>query len=182
MAINLYGKMGSLGDDEESRGEEEEIISIPSHAFDLIIADECNRGYTSKETNVWWNVLNHFDTAKVGLTATPASHTVAYFGKPIFNYPLQTAIDEGWLVDYDAVAINSEMLMNGAFLKEGEQVGMIDTETGREQIDQLRMNGSLLHPKLKKKSQRPILTKKSLKNSKDTQMSLKMKEEDFRKR
>jgi type I restriction enzyme R subunit len=53
MAINLYGKMGSLGDDEESRGEEEEIISIPSHAFDLIIADECNRGYTSKETNVW---------------------------------------------------------------------------------------------------------------------------------
>ena len=74
------------------------------------------------------------------------------------------------------------MLMNGAFLKEGEQVGMIDTETGREQIDQLRMNGSLLHPKLKKKSQRPILTKKSLKNSKDTQISLKMKEEDFRKR
>jgi len=136
MAINLYGKMGAFGDDEESE-DDVETLSIPSHTFDLIIADECHRGYTSKETNVWRNVLNHFDTVKVGLTATPASHTVAYFNKPIFNYPLQQAIDEGFLVDYDAVAINSEVLMNGAFLKEGEQVGLIDTQTGREKIDQL---------------------------------------------
>jgi len=136
MAINLYGKMGAFGDDEES-DDDVETLSIPSHTFDLIIADECHRGYTSKETNVWRNVLNHFDTVKVGLTATPASHTVAYFNKPIFNYPLQQAIDEGFLVDYDAVAINSEVLMNGAFLKEGEQVGLIDTQTGREKIDQL---------------------------------------------
>jgi type I restriction enzyme R subunit len=137
MAINLFGKMGAFSEDEESGNENEETLSIPSHAFDLIIADECHRGYTSKETNVWRNVLNHFDAVKVGLTATPASHTVAYFGKPIFNYPLQQAIDEEYLVDYDAVAINSNVLMNGAFLKEGEQVGMIDTDTGREQIDQL---------------------------------------------
>jgi type I restriction enzyme R subunit len=136
MAINLYGKAGAFGDDEEG-DEEGDTLPIPSHAFDLIIADECHRGYTSKETNVWRNVLNHFDAIKVGLTATPASHTVAYFGKPIFNYPLQQAIEEGYLVDYDAVAINSEVLMNGAFLKEGEQVGVIDTATGREQIDQL---------------------------------------------
>jgi type I restriction enzyme R subunit len=137
MAINLYGRSAAFDDDEESSNEETEILSIPSHAFDLIIADECHRGYTSKETNVWRNVLNHFDAVKIGLTATPASHTVAYFGKPIFSYSLQQAIDEGFLVDYDAVAINSDVLMNGAFLKEGEQVGMIDTETGREQIDQL---------------------------------------------
>lgn len=138
MAINLYGKMGAFEENEENGDEEEaEKLSIPSHAFDLIIADECHRGYTSKETNVWRNVLNHFDAVKLGLTATPASHTVAYFNKPIFNYPLQQAIDEGYLVDYDAVAINSKVLMNGAFLKEGEQVGTIDTETGREQIDQL---------------------------------------------
>jgi len=95
MAINLYGKMGSFGEEEENE-DDAETLSIPSHAFDLIIADECHRGYTSKETNVWRNVLNHFDSVKVGLTATPASHTVAYFNKPIFNYPLQTAIDEGF--------------------------------------------------------------------------------------
>jgi type I restriction enzyme R subunit len=138
MAINLYGRPGAF--EVSSEGDDEgdaDRIPIPSHAFDVIIADECHRGYTSKETNVWRNVLNHFDAIKVGLTATPASHTVAYFGKPIFNYPLQQAIDEGFLVDYDAVAIDSKVLMNGAFLKEGEQVGVVDTETGREQIDQL---------------------------------------------
>lgn len=137
MAINLFGRAAAFDDDEESRTESDDRLQIPTHAFDLIIADECHRGYTSKETNVWRNVLNHFDAIKLGLTATPASHTVAYFGKAIFNYPLQDAIDEGYLVDYDAVAINSEVLMNGAFLKEGEQVGLIDTRTGREHIDLL---------------------------------------------
>ncbi|MCJ7446555.1 MAG: DEAD/DEAH box helicase family protein [Bacteroidales bacterium] len=138
MAINLYGREGAFPEGEEKEEEDDtETLSIPSHAFDLIIADECHRGYTSKETNVWRNVLNHFDAIKIGLTATPASHTVAYFGKPVFNYPLQQAIDEGFLVDYDAIAIDSKVLMNGAFLKEGEQVGIVDTETGREQIDQL---------------------------------------------
>lgn len=160
MAINLYGKMGAFGDDEESGDEEEETLSIPSHAFDLIIADECHRGYTSKETNVWRNVLNHFDAVKVGLTATPASHTVAYFNKPIFNYPLQIAIDEGYLVDYDAVAINSEVIMNGAFLKEGEQVGMIDTETGREQIDQLEDEREFTSTEIESKITAPDTTQK----------------------
>jgi type I restriction enzyme R subunit len=138
MAINLYGRAAAFGEEVEGDDESDaETLTIPSHAFDLIIADECHRGYTSKETNVWRNVLNHFDAIKVGLTATPASHTVAYFGKPIFNYPLQVAIDEGYLVDYDAVAIDSKVLMNGAFLKEGEQVGVVDTDTGQELIDQL---------------------------------------------
>jgi type I restriction enzyme, R subunit len=136
MAINLYGRAAAFEDDEEKE-DELERLNIPAHAFDLIIADECHRGYTSKETNIWRNVLNHFDAIKVGLTATPAFHTVAYLGNPVFSYSLEQAIDEGYLVDYDAVAINSDVLMNGAFLKEGEQVGMIDTETGRELIDQL---------------------------------------------
>lgn len=160
MAINLYGKEGAFVDDEENGDDDAEALSIPTHAFDLIIADECHRGYTSKETNVWRNVLNHFDALKVGLTATPASHTVAYFGKPIFNYPLQQAIDEGFLVDYDAVAINSEVLMNGAFLKVGEQVGMIDTQTGREQIDQLDDEREFTSTEIEKKITSPDTNQK----------------------
>lgn len=159
MAINLYGKAGAFNEDEES-DEDEDLLSIPSHAFDLIIADECHRGYTSKETNVWRNVLNHFDAIKVGLTATPASHTVGYFGKPIFNYPLQQAIDEGYLVDYDAVAINSNVLMNGAFLKEGEQVGMIDTATGREVIDQLEDERAFTSAEIEEKITAPDTNQK----------------------
>ncbi len=138
MAINLYGRAGAFEQEEEAEVDDGlDRLDIPNHAFDLIITDECHRGYTSKETNIWRNVLNHFDAVKLGLTATPASHTVAYFGNPIFSYSLQQAIEEGYLVDYDAVAVNSDVLMNGAFLKEGEQVGIIDTQTGREQIDQL---------------------------------------------
>ncbi|HWQ82736.1 MAG TPA: DEAD/DEAH box helicase family protein [Ignavibacteria bacterium] len=166
MAINLYGKAGAFDDDEETEDDEETLV-IPSHAFDLIIADECHRGYTSKETNVWRNVLNHFDAVKVGLTATPASHTVAYFKKPIFNYPLQQAIEEGYLVDYDAIAINSNVLMNGAFLKEGEQVGIIDTETGREKIDQLEDEREFTSTEIEEKITVPVTNQKIIEELKN---------------
>ena len=56
------------------------------HAFDLIIADECHRGYTAQEMSVWRNTLQHFDAIKIGLTATPAAHTMALFGEPVFRY------------------------------------------------------------------------------------------------
>ncbi len=160
MAINLYGKAGAFSEDEEVETDADELLKIPSDAFDLIIADECHRGYTSKETNVWRNVLNHFDAIKIGLTATPAFHTVAYFGKPIFSYSLEQAVEEGYLVDYDAVAINSNVLMNGAFLKEGEQVGMIDTETGKEQIDQLEDEREFSSTEIEKKITAPDTNQK----------------------
>lgn len=160
MAINLYGRAGVFEQEEEEADDGMDKISIPSEAFDLIIADECHRGYTSKETNIWRNVLNHFDAVKLGLTATPASHTVAYFGKPIFNYPLQQAIDEGFLVDYDSVAIKSEVLMNGAFLKEGEQVGIIDTQTGMELIDQLEDERVFTSTEIEEKITAPDTTRK----------------------
>jgi type I restriction enzyme R subunit len=159
MAINLYGKSGAFGDDEEN-DDDDDALPIPSHAFDLIIADECHRGYTSKETNIWRNVLNHFDCIKVGLTATPASHTVAYFGRAIFNYTLTQAIEDGYLVDYDAVAIKSDVLIKGAFLKEGEQVGIIDTKTGREQIDQLEAEREFTSTEIEEKITAPDTNQK----------------------
>ena len=53
----------------------------PDHAFDLIIADECHRGYTSKETALWRDVLEYFDSVKIGLTATPAPHAEKPLGR-----------------------------------------------------------------------------------------------------
>jgi len=41
MAFNLYGRAAAFGEDEEIE-EETEQLSIPNHAFDLIIADECH--------------------------------------------------------------------------------------------------------------------------------------------
>ena len=43
----------------------------------------------------------------------------------------------GFRVDYEAVAIKSDVRMNGAFLKAGEEVGLIDPVTGREHRDEL---------------------------------------------
>ncbi len=139
MAINLFGREGgfAFGASDPDVDEDAGKIDIPIHAFDVIIADECHRGYTSKDTNIWRSVLNHFDAVKVGLTATPASHTVAYFGMPIYRYTVEQAVLDGFLVDYEAVKIKSDVHINGIFLKEGEKVGLKDPKTGTETIDSL---------------------------------------------
>jgi type I restriction enzyme R subunit len=139
MAINLFGKGGQFGSSSDDYDDEEveNAIDIPIHAFDVIIADECHRGYTSKETNLWRSTLNHFDAIKIGLTATPAAHTVAFFGIPIYEYPFDRAVLEGHLVDYDPIPIFSNVKINGAFLKDGEMVGDIDAKSGKEQIHYL---------------------------------------------
>jgi len=97
----------------------------------VIIADECHRGYTAQEDSKWREVLNHFDGIKIGLTATPAAHTAAYFKQIVFRYDYERAVREGFLVDYDAIAIQSDITLQGVFLQEGEEVGLINTDTGQ---------------------------------------------------
>ncbi len=137
MRINLFGREGAFGSGREPGDEEPdaEALDIPIHAFDCIIADECHRGYTSAEESKWREVLDHFDGVKIGLTATPAAHTKAYFQDIVFRYGYERAVREGYLVDYDAVRIHSDVTMNGVFLKEGEEVGLKDTETGQLTFD-----------------------------------------------
>src|SRR5204863_5927144 len=117
--------------------EDAEKLDIPIHAFDLLIADECHRGYTSSELAAWRQTLDHFDAIKIGLTATPAAHTTAYFKDVVFRYEYERAVREGYLVDYDAVNIDSEVHLNGLFLSEGDQVGLVDPETGQLRLDLL---------------------------------------------
>ena len=138
MTINLFGREAIWGSgDDEIDDDAEKLPDIPIHAFDLIVADECHRGYTSSEVAVWRKTLDHFDAVKIGLTATPAAHTTAYFKDIIYRYEYDRAVREGFLVDYDIVKINSNVRMHGMFLKEGEQVAMINPKTGAETMDQL---------------------------------------------
>ncbi|HMC63872.1 MAG TPA: DEAD/DEAH box helicase family protein, partial [Gemmataceae bacterium] len=137
MAINLFGHQAAFEPGEDLDEEEGDKLDIPIHAFDLIVADECHRGYTSAELSVWRNTLDHFDALKVGLTATPAAHTKAYFNDVVYRYEYERAVREGYLVDFDAVSIKSNVRMAGVFLQEGEQIGIIDPETGTEQLDRL---------------------------------------------
>ena len=87
--------------------------------------------------SIWRNTLDHFDAIKIGLTATPAAHTMAYFENLVYRYEYERAVREGYLVDYDVVTVKSDVRMNGVFLKEGEQVDQVDPETGARQLDLL---------------------------------------------
>ena len=136
MTINLFGRDAIFAGDEEL-DEDATKLDIPIHAFDLVIADECHRGYTASEAAIWRKTLDHFDANKIGLTATPAAHTTAYFKEIVYRYEYERAVRESHLVDYDVVAVNSNVRMNGIFLKEGEQVGIVDAKSGAQQLDLL---------------------------------------------
>ena len=137
MTINLLGKASVFSCCDESVDEDAKQLDIPIHAFDLIIADECHRGYSAQEISVWRKTLDHFDAIKVGLTATPAAHTSAYFKDIVFKYGYEQAVRENYLVDYDIVEVESDVRMNGIFLHEGEMVEAIDPETGQHKMDML---------------------------------------------
>ena len=72
MAINLFGRGVAIHGKEEAGEGDDEQLDIPIHAFDLIVADECHRGYSAREMSVWRDTLGHFDALTVGLTATRA--------------------------------------------------------------------------------------------------------------
>jgi type I restriction enzyme, R subunit len=137
MAINILGRQAVPGLGDETIDDDADVLDIPIHAFDLIIADECHRGYTSQEISTWRATLEHFDAIKIGLTATPASHTTAYFNHKAFEYSYEDAVKEGYLVDYDVVNIRSNVKMTGLFLQAGENVELVNPETGLSKMDQL---------------------------------------------
>ena len=140
MRINLFGQESMFGKTEgeiEVEDEDADKLDIPINAFDVVIADECHRGYTSTEEGKWRQVLDHFDGVKVGLTATPAAHTTSYFEHIVYRYDYERAVAEGHLVDYDPVSIQSDITLKGLFLKPGEAVDKIDVETGARSFEVL---------------------------------------------
>jgi type I restriction enzyme R subunit len=165
MTINLFGWESAFPQDLDDPDYEEdtEKLDIPIHAFDVIIADECHRGYTAKETAIWRKVIDYFDAVKIGLTATPAPHSLSLFKEVIYRYTTDQAIQDGYLVDHGAVKIKSDVRMNGVFLKEGEQVGIIDTETGKETYDELEDEREFPTEDIEKKITAPESNRKIIK-------------------
>ncbi len=85
--------------------------------FDLIIVDEAHRSIFGK----YGAIFNYFDAMLVGLTATPRDEvdksTYDMFemeqGVPNFSYELNQAVDEGFLVNYEAWDRASDIVKNG---------------------------------------------------------------------
>lgn len=118
----------------------------PIDQYDLLLIDECHRGYLldremsdaelgfrSQDDYVskYRRVLEHFDAVKVGLTATPALHTVQIFGDPIFTYSYREAVIDGYLIDHEPpFRIATQLSEGGITFRAGEQVEMFNTATG----------------------------------------------------
>jgi type I restriction enzyme R subunit len=118
----------------------------PVDQYDLIVVDECHRGYLldrelsdgelsfrSQEDYVskYRRVLEHFDAVKIGLTATPALHTVDIFGKPVFTYSYREAVIDGHLIDHEPpIQITTALSKAGIQFKKGEQLELLNTKTG----------------------------------------------------
>ena len=81
-------------------------------------------------------MLEHFDAIK-STDRYPAVHTLSLFKDVVYRYTTEQAIQDGYLVDYEAVKIKSNVRMKGVFLKEGDPVGVVDTTTGEEIYDEL---------------------------------------------
>jgi type I restriction enzyme, R subunit len=162
MTINLFGRDAIFAAGDEELDEDATKLDIPIHAFDLVIADECHRGYTSSEAGLWRKTLDHFDAIQVGLTATPAAHTTSYFKDIVYRYEYERAVREGHLVDYDVVAVRSNVRINGIFLKEGEQVAVVNPESGAQQLDLLEDERQFDSTKIEREITSPDSNKKIL--------------------
>ncbi|MFM9115936.1 MAG: DEAD/DEAH box helicase family protein, partial [Planctomycetota bacterium] len=92
MAVAILGRQAVFTEDGDDLDADAEKLPIPIHAFDTIVADECHRGYTAAEQSTWRAVLDHFDAVRIGLTATPAKHTKAYFKEVVYRYGYAEAV------------------------------------------------------------------------------------------
>lgn len=130
----------------------------PIDQYDLMIVDECHRGYLldremsdgdlnfrdqSDYVSKYRRVLEHFDAVKIGLTATPALHTTDIFGTPVFTYSYREAVIDGFLNDQEPpIRIATKLSENGIRFVRDESVdfihppsGQVETVTLADEVD-----------------------------------------------
>jgi type I restriction enzyme R subunit len=124
----------------------------PVDQYDLIVVDECHRGYLldremsdaelafrseADYVSKYRRVLEHFDAVKIGLTATPALHTTEIFGAPIFQYSYREAVVNGWLIDHEPpLRIETELSRQGIRFRRGDDLPLLNPATGTIDLSQ----------------------------------------------
>ena len=90
--------------------------AVPIEKFDFIITDECHRSIY----NLWRQVLEYFDGFLIGLTATPAPQTIAYFHQNrVAEYNHERAVADGVNVGYDVYRIKTRVTEQGGKVEKG---------------------------------------------------------------
>ncbi|MEH7612040.1 type I restriction-modification system endonuclease [Gottfriedia acidiceleris] len=121
--------------------------------YDFIIVDEAHRGYTSDKemsddelqfrdqndyVSQYRRVIEYFDAACLGLTATPALHTTEIFGMPIFKYSYSEAVIDGFLVDHEPPYLfKTELTQAGITFDKDEEVEVYDVDKGQVQLEKM---------------------------------------------
>lgn len=119
--------------------------------YDFIIVDEAHRGYTSDREmseeellfrdqndyiSQYRRVIDYFDAACLGLTATPALHTTEIFGMPIFKYSYSEAVLDGYLVDHEPPYLfQTELAKAGITFEKDTEVEVYDVDNGEVQLE-----------------------------------------------
>src|SRR5690348_13397557 len=114
--------------------------------YDCIVVDECHRGYLLDRelsdseltfrgfedyVSKYRRVIDYFDAVKIGLTATPALHTVDIFGMPAYTYSYREAVIDGFLVDHEPpIQIHTELSKAGIKWEKGADVPVYDPNKG----------------------------------------------------
>ncbi len=118
---------------DEERDNDTAVVNIgetllPPNYFDAIIIDECHRSIYGN----WQKVLNYFNAARlIGLTATPAPETLAFFNNNrVINYRLEDSIADGVNVDYRIYRIATEATEDGGIIKKGEKTKELKNISG----------------------------------------------------
>ena len=135
--------------------EGDEPGEIPTiDTYDCIIIDEAHRGYLKDRemgdedldfkdqkdyVSKYRMVLDYFDAFAIGLTATPALHTVEIFGRPVHTYSYREAVIEGFLVDHEPpYIIKTKLSEEGIIWEKGSKPKVYDRETNTiKELDQL---------------------------------------------
>lgn len=120
--------------------------SPPVDQYDCIVVDECHRGYLLDREmgdaelrfrdqrdyiSKYRRVLDRFDAVRIGLTATPALHTVDIFGPPVFRYTYPEAVIDGWLVDHEPpLRLHTKLSEEGIQWNKDDDVEVLDARTG----------------------------------------------------
>lgn len=123
----------------------EESALPPVDQYDLVVIDECHRGYLLdrelSDTELsfrdfgdyiskYRRVTEYFDAVKIGLTATPALHTTEIFGPPVYTYSYREAVIDGYLIDHEPpVRVTTELSASGVTYAEGEEVKLYNPKT-----------------------------------------------------
>lgn len=128
-------------------------LSLPRDFFDVIIIDECHRSIYGD----WKMVLNYFTSAYfIGLTATPAGVTLAFFNNNIVvNYTYGQSVTDGVNVDGITYRIKTKetetggaILVGDKYKRESKYTGKTETIKEKEGLTYTKeeLNRSIINP------------------------------------